>query len=68
MGTSLTNALISFLWADLDHPPVAFVGGSKYRSADGSGNNPFNEKLGASGTCKLTRFAATKVLALTRKI
>ncbi|ORY87395.1 heme peroxidase, partial [Leucosporidium creatinivorum] len=50
IGTSLTNTLIRFLWADLDHPPVAYVGANRYRQADGSGNSPWDVQLGASHT------------------
>ncbi|GAA5936600.1 peroxidase/cytochrome P450 family protein [Sporobolomyces koalae] len=49
IGDVLENAFIRLLWNDLQHPPVTFVGKSKYRSADGSGNNFFNPRLGAAG-------------------
>ncbi|KAL8280760.1 hypothetical protein RQP46_006764 [Phenoliferia psychrophenolica] len=50
LGTDLSNTLIRFLWLDLPHPPAAFVGASRFRSADGSGNNPSNPTLGQAGT------------------
>ncbi|GAA5871348.1 hypothetical protein JCM16303_000725 [Sporobolomyces ruberrimus] len=49
IGTSLEKALIRLLWNDLQHPPISFLGKAKYRSADGSGNNFLNKRLGAAG-------------------
>ncbi|GAA5936650.1 peroxidase/cytochrome P450 family protein [Sporobolomyces koalae] len=49
IGHKLENALIALLWDDLQHPPVSFVGRSKFRSADGSGNNHYIPRLGAAG-------------------
>jgi hypothetical protein len=49
IGGPLQNLFIRILWQDLPKPPLTFVGESRYRSADGSGNNPFYPKLGAAG-------------------
>ncbi|GAA5977217.1 hypothetical protein JCM5350_003259 [Sporobolomyces pararoseus] len=49
IGDVMENAFIRLLWNDLQHPPISFVGKAKYRSADGSGNNFFNTRLGAAG-------------------
>ncbi|BGP16827.1 hypothetical protein JCM10213_004674 [Rhodosporidiobolus nylandii] len=49
IGPVLQNQFIRLLWNDLQHPPVSFVGDSRYRSADGSGNNLFMPTLGAAG-------------------
>ncbi|GAA5912230.1 uncharacterized protein JCM6883_003287, partial [Sporobolomyces salmoneus] len=49
IGDTLENAFIRLLWNNLQHPPISYVGKSKYRSADGSGNNFFNTRLGAAG-------------------
>ncbi|GAA6058664.1 hypothetical protein JCM10212_004075 [Sporobolomyces blumeae] len=49
IGDVLENAFIRLLWQDLQHPPVSYVGASRYRSADGSGNNFYNPRLGAAG-------------------
>jgi linoleate 8R-lipoxygenase/9,12-octadecadienoate 8-hydroperoxide 8R-isomerase len=53
IGDVLENAFIRLLWNDLQHPPISFVGKAKFRSADGSGNNFFNTRLGAAGERKL---------------
>ncbi|GAA5875484.1 hypothetical protein JCM16303_000644 [Sporobolomyces ruberrimus] len=45
----LENAFIRLLWNDLQHPPISDVGKARFRSADGSGNNFFNKRLGAAG-------------------
>ncbi|GAA5940886.1 hypothetical protein JCM1841_000416 [Sporobolomyces salmonicolor] len=49
IGGVLQNSFIKLLWSDLQHPPLSFVGKARYRSADGSGNNFFNPRLGAAG-------------------
>ncbi|GAA5956098.1 hypothetical protein JCM21900_002592 [Sporobolomyces salmonicolor] len=49
IGDVLQNSFIKLLWSDLQHPPLSFVGKARYRSADGSGNNFFNPRLGAAG-------------------
>jgi linoleate 8R-lipoxygenase / 9,12-octadecadienoate 8-hydroperoxide 8R-isomerase len=50
-GTSLTNGFLTKLWDDLGHPPVSSLAPEfKYRSADGSNNNPWNPQLGAAGS------------------
>ena len=50
-GVGLTNGFLRQLWNDLDHPPLSNLGsGSKYRSADGSGNNHLFPRLGAAGS------------------
>ncbi|GAA5987467.1 hypothetical protein JCM11641_003838 [Rhodosporidiobolus odoratus] len=49
IGTSLQNRFVRLLWNDLPHPPTSFVGESRFRSADGSGNNIFMPSLGAAG-------------------
>lgn len=53
IGDVMENAFIRLLWNDLQHPPISFVGKAKYRSADGSGNNFFNTRLGAAGEREL---------------
>jgi len=53
IGHVLENAFIRLLWNDLQHPPISFGGQAKFRSADGSGNNFFNTRLGAAGERKL---------------
>ncbi|KAI1960198.1 hypothetical protein LOZ58_003917 [Ophidiomyces ophidiicola] len=51
MRVDLTNAFVAELWDTLPHPPVpAFGDEYKYRSADGSNNNPLFPKLGAANT------------------
>ncbi|KAL9932820.1 hypothetical protein V8E36_008519, partial [Tilletia maclaganii] len=50
LGAKLSDALMARLWADLPHPPAMDVGPEdRYRSADGSGNNPLWPELGKSG-------------------
>jgi hypothetical protein len=46
----LTNAFVNELWTSLEHPPLLSVGlDVRYRSADGSLNNPLMPNLGAAG-------------------
>jgi linoleate 8R-lipoxygenase / 9,12-octadecadienoate 8-hydroperoxide 8R-isomerase len=50
-GTSLTNGFLTKLWDDLGHPPISSLAPEfKYRSADGSNNNPWNPQLGVAGS------------------
>ncbi|KAJ5102586.1 Psi-producing oxygenase A [Penicillium argentinense] len=50
-GKELTNTFLNMLWKDLEHPPISYLDrDSRYRKADGSGNNVFWPKLGAAGT------------------
>ncbi|KAJ5792985.1 uncharacterized protein N7503_008963 [Penicillium pulvis] len=47
----LTNGFLDELWTSLPHPPLSFMGDEyKYRSADGSNNNPTLPWLGAANT------------------
>ncbi|KAJ5239525.1 hypothetical protein N7468_004144 [Penicillium chermesinum] len=49
--TALTNAFLDELWNSLPHPPLSYMGDDyKYRSADGSNNNPTLPWLGAANT------------------
>ncbi|OOQ87882.1 Linoleate 10R-lipoxygenase [Penicillium brasilianum] len=49
--TELTNQFLDELWNSLPHPPLSFMGDDyKYRSADGSNNNPTLPWLGAANT------------------
>ena len=49
-GIGLTNGFLTRLWNDLGHPPLSSLGPNlKYRSADGSNNNPLYPRLGAAG-------------------
>lgn len=42
---------LQMLWKDLPHPPLSSVEPkSRYRAADGSGNNPWNPELGKAGS------------------
>ncbi|KAK0567458.1 hypothetical protein OC844_000256, partial [Tilletia horrida] len=51
LSAKLSDGLIAGLWKDLPHPPMMHIGPQdKYRSADGSGNNPHLPHLGKSGT------------------
>ncbi|KAL9931992.1 hypothetical protein V8E36_009053 [Tilletia maclaganii] len=51
LSANLSDALMARLWADLPHPPAMYVGPQdRYRSADGSGNNPLWPELGKSGS------------------
>ncbi|KAE8216067.1 hypothetical protein CF319_g8959, partial [Tilletia indica] len=51
LGEKLANLFIKRLWVDLPHPPAMYIGPKdRYRSADGSGNNPHLPELGKSGT------------------
>ncbi|KAI5117535.1 hypothetical protein M0805_004768 [Coniferiporia weirii] len=43
------NEVIAVLYDTLPHPPATFLG-SKFRTADGSGNNPLQPELGKAGT------------------
>lgn len=50
-GIGLTNGFLTKLWNDLSHPPLSNLGPDfRYRSADGSNNNPWNPRLGAAGS------------------
>lgn len=50
-GLGLTNGFLTKLWNDLDHPPLSNLGSDfKYRTADGSNNNPMYPRLGAAGS------------------
>ncbi|KAJ5577571.1 uncharacterized protein N7459_006535 [Penicillium hispanicum] len=47
----LTNQFLDELWNSLPHPPLSYMGDEyKYRSADGSNNNPTLPWLGAANT------------------
>ncbi|SPN99237.1 related to linoleate diol synthase [Cephalotrichum gorgonifer] len=47
----LTNTLLNELWYSLEHPPLLYIGNEfKYRTADGSNNNPILPTLGAAGS------------------
>ncbi|KAJ5887878.1 hypothetical protein N7495_007919 [Penicillium taxi] len=49
--TELTNTFLDELWGSLPHPPLSYMGDDfKYRSADGSNNNPTLPWLGAANT------------------
>ncbi|KAE8180360.1 hypothetical protein CF336_g9315, partial [Tilletia laevis] len=51
LGENLADAFITHLYNDLPHPPAMYIGPEyRYRSADGSGNNPHIPELGKSGT------------------
>ena len=53
-GVKLTNALVSKLWSDLQHPPSSFLGGEYiYRRADGS-NNVYTHHLITHSNQRLT--------------
>ena len=48
---NLTNAFIDELWNSLQHPPLSYLGSaSRFRKADGLGNNPMLPNLGKAGT------------------
>ncbi|KAL2862868.1 peroxidase/cytochrome P450 family protein [Aspergillus lucknowensis] len=50
-ATELTESFLNMLWNDLEHPPISYLGAdSKYRKADGSGNNHFWPRIGAAGS------------------
>ncbi|KAJ5551085.1 Cytochrome P450 [Penicillium sp. DV-2018c] len=49
--TELTNVFLDELWNSIAHPPLSYMGDEyKYRSADGSNNNPTLPWLGAANT------------------
>ncbi|KAJ5748816.1 uncharacterized protein N7511_010512 [Penicillium nucicola] len=49
--TELTNVFLDELWESIPHPPLSYMGDEfKYRSADGSNNNPTLPWLGAANT------------------
>ncbi|KAJ5174494.1 uncharacterized protein N7482_000371 [Penicillium canariense] len=49
--TQLTNLFLDELWSSIPHPPLSYMGDEyKYRSADGSNNNPTLPWLGAANT------------------
>jgi len=51
LSAKLSDAFMTMLWADLPHPPAMYVGPqNRYRSADGSGNNPLWPDLGKAGS------------------
>lgn len=51
IGTGLTNGFLAQLWNDLGHPPLSNLGPeTRYRSADGSNNNPLYPLLGTAGS------------------
>ncbi|KAE8185322.1 hypothetical protein CF328_g7582, partial [Tilletia controversa] len=51
LGEKLADSFINFLWNDLPHPPAMYIGPEyRYRSADGSRNNPNMPELGKSYT------------------
>jgi len=48
-GIKLTDAFRSQLWNDLNHPPASYLGDdSRFRHADGSGNNIMWPRVGAA--------------------
>ncbi len=49
VSRTLSDGLINVVWGQLPHPAVSFMGPeNRFRSADGSGNNPMVPQLGAS--------------------
>ncbi|CAG8878159.1 unnamed protein product [Penicillium nalgiovense] len=49
--TDLTGLFLDDLWNSIPHPPLSYMGDDyKYRSADGSNNNPTLPWLGAANT------------------
>ena len=51
LSSSISNGFIKMLWDDLPHPAATLAGPqSKYRSHDGSGNNPWAPEMGKAGT------------------
>ncbi|CAD6928997.1 unnamed protein product [Tilletia controversa] len=51
LSEKLSDGFMTMLWRDLPHPPTMYVGPqNRYRSADGSGNNPHMPDLGKAGT------------------
>ncbi|KAL2793140.1 heme peroxidase [Aspergillus keveii] len=51
LRTKITDAFVSSLWNNLQHPPLAHLGDEfRYRRADGSFNNITAPYLGASGS------------------
>ncbi|CAI4215599.1 unnamed protein product [Parascedosporium putredinis] len=48
---NLTNSFLTELWNTLDHPPLLYIGDLyRFRTADGSHNNPLLPNLGAAGS------------------
>lgn len=51
LGAKVSDGFISMLWNDLPHPTPTHAGPSaRYRSHDGSGNNPHMPEMGKAGT------------------
>ena len=51
MGKQITDAFLTTLWNDLQHPPSSYLGTDyQYRSADGSFNSLLHPNLGKAGT------------------
>lgn len=51
LSETISDGFISMLWSDLPHPAPTLAGPrSKYRSHDGSGNNPWNPEMGKAGS------------------
>ena len=51
LGQKLTDAFLTTLYNDLQHPPISYLGGDyQYRSADGSFNSLLHPNLGKAGT------------------
>ncbi|KDQ09782.1 hypothetical protein BOTBODRAFT_507785 [Botryobasidium botryosum FD-172 SS1] len=51
LSQKIQNAVVSFLYYDLPHPPSTYLGAKyRFRAADGAGNNPLFPDLGRAGT------------------
>lgn len=51
LSSTVSDAFIKMLWADLPHPSVTVAGpAAKYRRHDGGGNNLWNPDMGKAGT------------------
>ncbi|CAO1633881.1 unnamed protein product [Sympodiomycopsis kandeliae] len=51
LSHTVSDGFIGMLWKELPHPPYSSVEPqSRFRAADGKGNNPWNPELGRSGT------------------
>jgi hypothetical protein len=51
LGEMFANKFIGMLWNDLPHPPPTLASPEcRYRSHDGSGNNPWNPEMGKAGS------------------
>jgi hypothetical protein len=51
LSEKVSDSFITMLWHDLPHPPPTVAGPTaRYRSHDGSGNNPWFPEMGKAGT------------------